>query len=85
MNSVFPSPRPHLSLSALLLALLAARVSAQTPQHARVLAASNRTMSATLTLTPGKTQLEIRDLPAKRTITLPQLFSITLADGSTLR
>jgi hypothetical protein len=42
-------------------------------------------MSATLTLTPGKTQLEIRDLPAKRTITLPQLFSITLADGSTLR
>jgi hypothetical protein len=84
LNSVFPSPRPHLSLSALLLALLAARVSAQTPQHARVLAASNRTMSATLAVTPGKPPLEIQDLPAKRTLTLPQLFTITFADGSTL-
>jgi hypothetical protein len=84
LNSFLRSARPRLCLSALLLAILAARVSAQTPEHARVLAASNRTMSATLIVTPGKPPLEIQDLPAKRTVILPQLFTITLANGSAL-
>ena len=85
MNPAFPSALPRLCIAALLLTLLASHVNAQTPEHARILAASNRTMSATLTLTPGKPPLEIQDLPAKRTLTLPQLFTITLANGSTLR
>ncbi|MGB9031059.1 MAG: enterotoxin, partial [Acidobacteriaceae bacterium] len=84
MNSDFPRALPRLCISALLLALAAANVNAQTPQHVHILAASNRTMSATLTITPGKPPLEIQDLRAKRTLALSQLFTITLADGSTL-
>jgi hypothetical protein len=85
LNSFFPSARPRLCLSALLLTLLVTSISAQTSQHARIFAASNNTMSATLVVTPGQPPLEIQDLPAKRTLTLPQLFTITFADGSTLR
>jgi hypothetical protein len=85
LNGFFPSARPRLWISALLLALLAPHVYPQTPEHARILAASNRTMSATLTVAPGKPPLEIQDLRAKRTLILPQLFAIALANGSTLR
>jgi hypothetical protein len=57
---------------------------AQAQGQTQILAASNRTMSATLTLSPGKSQLQIRDLSIPRTLILPQLFSIVLSNGSVL-
>jgi len=79
LNSYPRSIRPLLCLSALLFAGLAAHVSAQSRE------ASNQTMKAKLSVSPGKAQLEIRDLSAHRGLTLPELFTLTLADGSTLR
>jgi hypothetical protein len=68
----------------LMLLNLMGRAQAEAPGQAQTLAASNRTMSAKLAVSPGHAELEIHDLPAQRTLTLPQLFSITLSNGSTL-
>lgn len=61
-------------------AFLAPRAAAQSGP----LTITNQTMSATLNSAAGKPELEIRDVPAGRDISLPELFTITLKGGSTL-
>ncbi len=83
MKSFHPIIRARACLLPLLLA--AFLVHAQPSTQTNTFAASNPTMSAKLTVSPEKAQLEIRDLLGRRTLILPGLFTITLADGSTLR
>jgi hypothetical protein len=46
---------------------------------------SNRTLRAQLASSPGKSELQIRDIPANHTISIPEIFAITLQDGSSLQ
>jgi len=45
---------------------------------------SNQTMSARLTFSRSRPQLEIEDLETSRKVTLQELFAVTLKDGSLL-
>ena len=83
-NNFSGMSRPPLWLPQILLAALIGAASAQTPGQPLTVGASNRTMSVTLSISPGKAQLAIRDLPARRALTLPQLFTIKLSNGSVL-
>ncbi len=82
---IHKNARTRAWLALLLLPNLMGGAQAESPDQAQTLVASNRTMSATLTVSPGHAHLEIRDLPTQRTLTLLQLFSITMSNGSTLR
>lgn len=46
---------------------------------------SNQSLSAKLSSSPEQPQLEITDLGTRHTLTFPELFTITLKDGSILR
>ncbi len=45
---------------------------------------SNKTMTARLTVSQGRPKLKIEDLETSRTVTFPELFAVTLKDGSLL-
>lgn len=86
MNTILRNAvKTCLMFSLLLLSILTGRVWAQAPDRPRAIFISNQTMSAKLDPSPSHPQLEIRDVPAGRALTLPQLFSVTLSNGSVMR
>jgi hypothetical protein len=54
------------------------------PSLSAPITVSNQTMTARLTISQGRPQLEIEDLETSRKVTLPELFAVTLKDGSLL-
>jgi hypothetical protein len=79
--------KPRLPWAILLMALGSPFSSAQntgpTGQHAPI-AVSNRTMTARLTPSGGKSELQIENLETSRVVAFAQLFAVKLKDGSTL-
>ena len=77
----------HLLWAVLLIGVVSPLSSARgagQPSQSAPITVSNRSMTARLTVSRGRPELEIDDLERSRTITFPELFAVTLKDGSSL-
>jgi len=74
---------PWVLLLGLVSSLSPAQGAGQASRNAPI-TVSNKTMTARLTVSQGRPKLEIEDLETSRTVTFPELFAVTLKDGSLL-